>query len=329
MNEFKLNYKKPTFDFCGIKNVCTSISNYTKKININFIMLEKQQNIIIPNSVQYITTDYLFEKYYKFEITNNLKIQHINCEYQQHVKKYVSINKLFEYVIGHNSLHKTYYYYHYMTNIIFQHSLLYDDHIEQLKNIFLVETITNLSLYNMNNHDCIKNEKHIIIFKNTKNILVNSCKFTHLIKLRNIKCLYIYVCYQAKYYNYNLHKLCNIFKLCLSNPDILSNKPIKNHILIIDDFTMSKYDSTRSNNAKNKLKYNFAYVKILLLLNTYSFVVNEYNSINTIRVLFINGYSGCDDDDDDYSYSYYKHKHDLNIIIHKYTDYIVNKHKNI
>jgi len=276
MDELKSNYKNEIFnniitivkdnDGYGFKTYIKTfviISNYAKKIDIGFRefpYLQNSHKIIIPNNVQYMTSNAFWHKNTRkldFVITNNLKIiyEHTNANDSSVV-----------YYINHKTLFKKHYYY-LITNNIFQHSLMFGKDIKQFKNIFLIENMIGLKEYDGSDFFVTPHKKYTIVLKNIRNVSLMPYEFKYSIKLRNIYQLYVYNFFDDD--NNGLNMLCNVFKLCFTNVLPLqlqhTNKIIKNNTLL---FNFSQIWENDNHKTLLVEKMIFMYVVILNFKNT-------------------------------------------------------------
>ncbi len=257
MDELKANYKREHIIFkrnLHIQKQRVILSNYTKKFDNDCYIIGKkytQNNIIIPNSVKHINHNTINNKYFNFEITNNLKCYYINPN-----------NKIkFEFSVGRNSLRKTHCYDN-ILHLINHNCLLFGNRNKYFRNIFLLENICNFSIYYYNT--CYKyyndisdkinvcSNKKIIIFKNSHMARFVKCLYDvkNLAILRNI----YDVCFNIDG-NKNIYALCNVYIIRNEWSYIIAKiiKPLKMNALQI-------YDIER-----NKLKYNLMYVAKLII----------------------------------------------------------------
>ncbi len=280
MDTLKQNYRHECVkcDFTKYKNknktIYIILSNYTKKINLASFDCNKnsisKNNIIISNSVKYISGLILKYVDINFEITNNLKcyIKHENY------------NTIFEHDLL--KLQKKIYYGN-ATNIIFHHSMQWIKTTKQFKNLFFVENIHNFEIDNVyKQNQYTYNNKKFIIFKNFKKIILKSSYgTTNVVALRNIYNLYINNLYINNLYQHTfniLHKN-NIFiiQIYYVTRIMYINKLLTNHTLLITFFPAFNC---------NKPKYNLMYITKLYI--SISNKLKNYIALKTVPNVICN-----------------------------------------
>jgi len=295
------------------------LSNYTTTVNVDNINIIRKHivNIILPNSIlliifeeqrQILIENYCFciQPSNKLKICdNNFKFNKLCCTYKYPYTKCKKISNI-------------------ITNIIFQHSIIFEQCMFQTKNIFLIENISNNNIFYLNDNYLSMNYLKIIIFKNIKIIMLfirSPRVYNKLLLLRNTRILHIKGNYSYdNLYDFNFNKLCNTYKLWITyckdfiftKTNMNTNNIIKNYILNIDNC----YDHCSWYYA-NKYNFDCLYfyyiVKYVVKLNLHKFNAYKFtDSMNTVRILQTTST-----------------KYNENTLLYKYIDFILLTVKNI
>ena len=269
------------------------VSNYTKKIYTSYLLQYSRCNhLVIPNSVKkiFVYVGHNYEQKFvcvqltKFiQPTNTLKIQ---CSYFDKMTYDYSFAK---YKLSHI-----------ITNAIFYHSSSFYKKLLHIKNMFLIEHISNCIYYDahefINNKNNKNNNLYIIVLKNVKNITIHNEKshmFTMISILKNTYCLFLeFSSIDNIQYTLDLNNLCNVFELNIEYCHKITNtcKIIKNYKLysfecydIFSKFNTNKFIFSFIANLYMCICNNECELRNMCLIN----VLHGLNMMNTVRILRI------------------------------------------